>query len=228
MISQFSQCHRSVKYFSLSILCDNSSNGCEWTGELRSLDKHLTSCGFTILLCPNKYKKSNKLVHLLHKDMEKHTKDDCPKRQYECPHCQEPGEHWERTIKHLNECPMIEVPCPKRRCKVHIAHCNLIEHRRECQFEKVPCKYATIGCEEEVLRKDLEEHEEDSEQHLQLAINTIHQQQVTISEQENMLAHLRSKQMPMTYKFTSYEHHKAEFTAQHFTPALEDTRCASV
>jgi hypothetical protein len=76
---------------SLSILCDNSSNGCEWIGELCSLDKHLASCGFTLLPCPNKCLTSNKLVQLLRKDMERHTKEECPKRQYECPHCREAG-----------------------------------------------------------------------------------------------------------------------------------------
>ena len=155
------------------------------------------------------------MVYLLRKDVERHTKEDSPKRQYECPHCQEAGEYWERMTKHLNECPMMEVPCPKRRCKVHIARRSLTEHRRECQYEKVPCKYVTIGCKEEVLRKDLEEHEEDSEQHLQLAIDTVHQQQATIreqqttlQEQENLLAHLRSKEMPMLYNLTSYDRHK--------------------
>ena len=194
---------------SLIALCDNSSNGCEWTGELRSLDKHMTSCGFTLLPCPNRCLKSNRLLfQLLRKDLERHVKEECPKRQYECLHCQEAGEYWERMTTHLEECPMKEVPCPKRRCNVHIARRNLAEHRQECQFEMVPCKFATIGCEEEVMRKDLREHQEDSEQHLQLAIDTVYRQQAIIREQENKLARLQSKEMPMLYKLTCYEHHK--------------------
>ena len=77
----------------------------------------------------------------------------------------------------------------------------------------------------EALHKDLEEHEEDSE-HLQVAINTVHQQQVTIREQqstfgehENMLAHLQSKEMPMLYRFTRYDHHKTANDAV-YSPAF--------
>ena len=103
---------------------------------------------------------------------------------------------------------MIEVPCPNRKCQVRTAQHNLVKHRQECLFEIVPCKYASIGCEKEIERQDLKEHEEDTEQHLQLAVDTVHLQQATIREQESILAHLRSKEMPMTYKFTNYDHHK--------------------
>ena len=188
---------------SLVTRCDNTSNGCEWVGELRSLDKHLASCGFTLLLCPNKCLKGDSVVKLFRKDKEKHTKEECPRRQYECPHCQEAGEYQEMTTEHLDECPMIEVPCPKRRCTTSITRRDLTKHRKECMFEKVLCKYATIGCGEEVLRKDLAEHEGDSQCHLQLAIDTVHQLKIT---QENMLA--QSRVMPMTYKFIEYDHHK--------------------
>ena len=132
--------------------------------------------------------------------MEKHTKE-CPRRNHKCPHCQEAGEYRERMTKHLKECPKVEVPCPKRQCKTSIARCDLIKHRQECLFEKVPCKYTIIGCKKEVLRKDLVEHEGDTQQHLQLAVDTVQQQQ-------SMLAQLQSNQMPMKYKFTKYNDHK--------------------
>ena len=194
-------------------LCDNTSNSCEWIGELRSLDEHLASCGFTLLRCPNECYKGGrgrgnkcKEVQLLRKDMEKHTMEECPRRQYECPHCKEPGEYKERITTHLRECPMKKVPCPKRQCKINIVRRNLSKHRQECLFEEVPCKYAIIGCKEEVIRKDVGEHEGDSQQHLQLAIDTVRQQQITIRDQETIIA--LSREMPMKYKFTNYDHHK--------------------
>ena len=97
------------------------------------------------------------MVQLLRKDIGKRTKEECPRRQYECPHCKELGEYKERTTIHLEQCPMKEVPCPKRKCKTRIARCDLSKHRQECLFEKIPCKYAIIGCKEEVIRKDLGE-----------------------------------------------------------------------
>ena len=162
---------------------------------------------------------------MLRKDMEKHKKEECPRRQYECPHCKEAGEYKERTGVHLEECPKMKVPCPNYDCNEHnVVRCEISLHRQECMYEKVPCKYANIGCEEEVFRKDLKEHEDDSEQHLQLAIDTVRQQ-------ENLLAHLQSKlselvskvialeQVPLglkqltqtciKYMLTDFDHHKA-------------------
>ena len=158
------------------------------------------------------------MVQLLRKDIEKHTKDECPRRQYKCPRCHEAGEYKERTTTHIEECPMVEVPCPRCKCQVRLARRNLPDHRLECMFEKVPCKYATIGCKEEVLRKDLGEHEGDSQTHLQIAIDTVHQLQIT---QENMQA--RSRELPFTYKFTNYEYHKTTGTRL-YSPAFYTSR----
>jgi TNF receptor-associated factor 4 len=71
-------------------------------------------------------------------------------------------------------------------------------------FEKVPCKYSTIGCEEEVERKDLAEHEGDTQQHLQLAVDTVHQLQ-------GKVANLPSQhiQVPMKYIFTNYNQNRS-------------------
>jgi TNF receptor-associated factor 4 len=81
-------------------------------------------------------------------------------------------------------------------------------------FEKVPCKYSTIGCEEEVERKDLAEHEGDTQQHLQLAVDTVHQLQSNLAE-------LPSKhvQMPMKYILTNYDQHKMA-NDEIFSPAF--------
>ena len=109
---------------------------------------------------------------------------ECLRRQYDCPHCEEAGEYEERTTSHLDECPMIEVPCPKRECKESILRRNITEHLSECMFEDVCCKYANIGCKEKVIRRDLhqlEKHEGESQQHLQFAIDAIQQQQRAIS-----------------------------------------------
>ena len=143
------------------------------------------------------------VVQVLRKDLEKHTTKECPRRQYKCPHCQEAGEYRERTTKHLEECPMVEVPCPNSGCKTHLIRRDLSKHFKECMFEKVPCKYCTIGCTKVVARKDLKEHEKDSQHHLQLAVDTVHQLQSKVG---NM--HAQSREMPVLYKFTSFNQHK--------------------
>ena len=111
-------------------------------------------------------------------------------------------------MKHLETCPKKKIFCPKLGCNIRIARCDLSKHQKKCLFEIIPCKYAAIGCKTKVLRKDMAEHEGDTQQHLQLAIDTIYQQEVTIKEQESTLAHLRSREMPNKYKFTAYDHCK--------------------
>ena len=143
--------------------------------------------------------------------LEKHAREECPRRQYSCPHCQEVGEYQERTTTHLEECPMKEVPCPKRQCIRLIPRCDLSNHRLECPFEEVCCKYKIIGCKEKILRKDLEQHERDTQQHLQAAIDTVHQQQST-------LAQLQAKKALVTYKFTEYAHYKAAYDTVYSPP----------
>ena len=100
-----------------------------------------------------------------------------------------------------------------------LPRCDLPKHCEECLFEKVPCKYSIIGCDEVVECKDLEEYEEDTEQHLQLALNTVHQQQSIIrdiqeiTEQQQITIRemqAQSRKMPMTFKFTNFNQHKTD------------------
>ena len=158
---------------SLRVCCDNTTGGCEWVGELRSLEKHLSSCSFTPLPCPNECKDDGgKIVMVQRKDLRKH-KLKCPRRQYKCPHCKKAGEYQERTTTHLNTCPKVKVVCPNSDCGERVARCSLDAHCRDCPFEQVPCKYACLGCKGKFLRRDKVDHEDDTQQHLQMAIDTV-------------------------------------------------------
>ena len=176
---------------SLKTKCDNTSNGCEWIGELRSLDKHLLSCDFTLLPCPNQCKKDGEILKLLRNDIEKHTKEECPRRQYECPHCKETGEYQERITTHYEDCPNVKIPCPNIGCHKLAKRWEIPDHRKECKFELVPCKYVKIGCKNKVPRKDIRDHEGESQLHLQLAIDTVHRQDSDLKEMGDMLAQLK-------------------------------------
>ena len=133
----------------------------------------MTSCDYTLQPCHNECIKDEKNIQLLRKDLEKHVKQKCPRRQYECPHCKEPGEYQERTTTHLTVCPSVEVPCPNRGCRETMQCFKITLHRTECLFELLPCKYTNIGCMEKLVRKQIEAHENDTQQHLQLAIDTV-------------------------------------------------------
>ena len=80
------------------------------------------------------------------------------------------------------------------------------------------CKYAKIGCEEEPLRKDLEQHENDAILHLPLAIETVSKQQDEIDELREEVKAVKEEQKIMVmgdnlaadscvFKFPEYHQH---------------------
>ena len=158
----------------------------------------MTTCGFTLLPCPNECKDVNETVKLLRKDIEAHKKEVCPRRQYECPHCRESGEYQERTTTHLEECPKMKIPCPNCGCDEEIERCIIPQHCQECLFEKVPCNYADIGCKTNLPRKDMKEHQNDSQHHLQLAIDTV-------KKHEDKIAQLQSTPGSMKFRMTNFD-----------------------
>ena len=169
----------------LKVRCNNDENGCDWMGELRSLDNHLTTCEYALLPCTNKCTNNTNFddlfpdkMYVLRRDMDNHLKNTCPNRQYQCPHCKDTGRHCEMTTIHLRTCAKLKIPCPNAQCNTSVPRCKLSDHRAKCPLEKLPCKYIEIGCKEKPLRKDLQQHENDDTFHLHLAIETVNKQQM--------------------------------------------------
>ncbi len=149
-------------------MCSNLKNGCEWVGELGYLEEHLSTCDYILLPCDNECTENNEMLKVLQKDLNDHLANHCPRRQYQCPHCKEEGEHQERTTTHLDTCLQLEIACPNSKsCSGLIPRCDVSAHRStNCQYEPVPCKYAAVGCMETPLRKDIKKHESDNQLHL--------------------------------------------------------------
>ena len=203
----------------LKVKCNNDENGCGWKGELRSLDNHLTTCEYALLRCTNKCTDTMEFdlfaeeVYVLRRDMDNHLKNTCPNRQYQCPHCKDTGRYWEITTTHLVTCPKFKVPCPNVGCNDSVPCCELPSHQTKCLFEKVPCKYAEIGCEEKPLRKDLQQHENNDTFHLHLAIETVNRQQKEMKEMKEEqramkgdIVHIQSS--PCTFKMPKFNQQK--------------------
>ena len=162
--------------------------------ELWSLDNHLTTCGYTLLHCTNQCMENNNEVRILCQDLDHHLKNKCPNRQHQCPHCKATGRYCNITTIHLDTCQKLKIPCLNSECKALVLCCELADHRSKCPFEKVPCKYAGIGCKGELLRKDLEQHEKDDAiLHLHLAIETVSKQQEEINEQQEEIKKQQSE-----------------------------------
>ena len=176
---------------SLMVFC---SNLCGWKGKLGALGEHVSKdCENAQVTCPNdcsssRFERKNLRAHLSmcprrkvpcqlcgrkteHRQLAHHHRNKCPKREYSCPNCAESGCYDERTTTHLTVCPMVEIQCPK--CSCTIVRCEGTTHPQTCINERVPCKYYDIGCTEKPLRKNLQEHEKDTQFHLTKAIETV-------------------------------------------------------
>ena len=167
----------------------------------------MTVCDCALVLCPNECKNGKEIVKLLRRNVDVHKRNKCPRRQYECPHCRESGEYQERTTTHLEECPKIKILCPNDGCDEleGIERCEISQHRQKCFYEKVSCKYKNIGCKKKVVRKDLEKHQNNSQQHLQLAIDEVNQQKVTIKTLEDKMAQQFALSTPIKFKITDFD-----------------------
>ena len=196
---------------SLNVRCNNCSNSCEWTGELKELEIHIQSCDYVLLPCSNKCKTNGQIVKVLRKDLPDHLINKCPRRQYQCPHCEERGEYIERATSHLKTCPKVKVLCPNDECEVSIPRSELSTHRSTCDYEPVSCKYAEVGCEDRPLRKDLKIHEEDAQLHLQKTIECVlkHQKQIAV---------LTNKCTPFTFKVTKFRQKRGKCETIHSPP----------
>ena len=233
---------------SLKVMCRNSENGCGWVGELQSLDNHLTMCEYLLLRCTNKCMENTKVVKILRRDLDHHLKNKRSNHQYQCPHCKDTGRYCDISTTHLNTCPKVKVSCPNTHCKALVPHRDLANHRSQCQYEVVSFKYAEIGCKEELLRKDLKQHENDGALHFQLAIETITEQQKKINRQQEEISELqeemklvKEEQKMMSYNIMAgqvgqsgqcvfkmpeyYRHKSSKGTVLHSTLTLEVTRC---
>ncbi|XP_065901655.1 TNF receptor-associated factor 4-like [Dysidea avara] len=151
------QLDREVK--GLHVMCTNKEKGCEWQGELNDINNHLGNsdgCQFEDVKCSNECGKM-----LQRRYLTSHVETECPCRIVDCQYCHITGEHQfiEGEHKKWYKCPKIPLVCPNK-CDVEIfgSLADLKAHRKECPLEMIQCEYYNVGCEERMMRKDLEKH----------------------------------------------------------------------
>ena len=65
--------------------CSNAKRGCEWVGTVGTLEKHVATCGFTLVPCPKQCKDDNNEVKCFtRKEVDEHLQNDYLNREYEC------------------------------------------------------------------------------------------------------------------------------------------------
>ena len=189
----------------LNVKCNNKDDGCEWMGELRELETHLQSCDYAFVPCTNNCKDpsdSSKVKKVLASDMARHLAEECPRREYKCSLCSQTGE-FEQMADHKEKCPRVRVSCPNHPCRTKLLRCNVVAHLTSCKFEAVTCKFASVGCDERPLRKDLSEHEEDSQFHLQITTEKVLDLSKKVTE-------LTRKYTPVVLKFHNFQNKRNE------------------
>ena len=191
----------------LVVKCEKAREGCEWEGEIRSLDKHKSTCLHVPVPCPRECDVGS----VLRGDLQSHLQDYCSQRDYECPHCHEMGRYRERVTSHLQDCPMVLTECPNEGCEQMLCSSLILFHvAADCPLTVLQCRYSEAGCKVQLPRRDLEEHEHNNRLHLQIVTkhsaalkDQVDKLTTTITSLENKMEKLMTKQIILTPKDNS-------------------------
>ena len=151
------QIDREIKGF--HIYCTNKEKGCEWQGELNTINNHLGNsdgCPFEEVKCSNECGKMIEQRYLT-----SHVGTECPRREVNCQYCHDTGEHQFIEGQHKEECPKLPLPCPNK-CEVgSVPREDMEAHKKECPLEVIQCEYYSVGCKVRMTCKDQEKHNDE-------------------------------------------------------------------
>ena len=155
----------------------------------------MATCKFTLIHCPKRCKDhGNKVKQFMRKNLDKHLKKDCSNRDYSCEHCGEKGTYASIQV-HDETCTEKEVTCPEDGCSMKMQRKRIPAHiAKTCEYTVISCKYVNVGCKKQLKRKDMAAHEQDSDVHLHLALETI-----------NTLQNQCEYRQPIKFKLTDFE-----------------------
>jgi len=146
--------------------------GCDWSGELDSLDSHLDpaldNCQFVDVSCSLKC-----LQPVPRNRMEHHVREECTKREFICKHCSFSSTYEHVVNVHLPVCKYMPLQCPNR-CGVTCEREDMEDHVRICRLEEMPCEFSSAGCTESFTREDYSDHcAQNVQKHLSLTATAI-------------------------------------------------------
>ena len=145
------------------VRCSHKNDGCQWTGQLGELDKHLnenpklgeqlSGCNFTEIECQH-------CSHLFQRRyISAHETAECPQRPFTCNYCSDyESTHEDVVTNHWLQCPLRPVSCPNK-CGDNPKRQNLEDHvNKDCPLTVVNCDFHYAGCEVQLPRKDMPAH----------------------------------------------------------------------
>ena len=200
--------------YSFRVRCVHQKSGCEWTGELRELDRHLNlnpelgkllnGCDFAPVAC----------THCREYFQRRHVhphESECPQRAFSCDHCKHYGSVYEDVVNnHWPVCKCYPVPCPNE-CGMSPERQNVETHvNTVCPLTVVNCDFHYAGCEVQLVRKDMPTHLAES---LATHISLLTTQTQTLADedgQDNLLPHLSSLVLHNLIQLTSEQKESLE------------------
>ena len=206
--------------YEFRVLCSHKTEGCEWSGELSQLEKHLNEypklheqlngCQFTEVECHH-------CCDLLQRRyVTGHQIEECIRRPFSCDYCGNYGADFEDvTTKHWPVCGFRPVPCPNE-CGVYPERQNLEHHvSKDCPLTVVNCDFHYASCEVQLPRKDMPAHlAENLVAHTTKLVTSM---QEKIQEKDEQIAALRNalteKELEISQLRTKHESEIAQLKA---------------
>ena len=175
---------------SLKVRCPHKAEGCEWQGELGSLEKHLSAkssageCRYMDVDCP--YACGERVQGL---SLEEHKSQRCPLRPFTCQYCNYEALHQEITKEHWPVCENYPLPCPNECGEEEIQRQHLKGHLEQtCPLEEIKCDFSYAGCGAQLQRRLMSAHvKEGTEAHLFLLARKVPELEDKIKQQGEMI-----------------------------------------
>ena len=177
----------------LEIRCTKQKVGCQWVGELSSLQAHLSSdegCEYADVQCSNKCG-----AMIMRRELEAHLAQQCPLRKIKCQYCNHKDTYLAITTQHCNECPYYPLPCPNKCGMTAIRRVAMANHRNRCELEPVKCLFHEAGCTVQILRKEFDVHMSENQQHhLLVLLGAFQETKRELSESQRQLGECQKQQ----------------------------------
>ena len=137
------------KVLSLKVRCPHRAEGCEWQGELRSLEQHLNTnsseeggCKYVGVDCPYACGEC-----VQRRNLEEHKSQHCPMRPFSCQHCSHTATFQAVTEEHWPVCEKYPLQCPNECGEEEMERKCLKEHLEQtCLLEVIQCEFSYAGC----------------------------------------------------------------------------------
>ena len=212
-------CLRSFEYWYLEYahnkMCNKfplpCPNNCGILDILREdVGKHRKICVLENVQCTNECGKE-----MERQNLSDHLQNECPRRLHYCQYCNIEGEHQFITGDHMTVCDKFPLTCPNQ-CDIGIVcRGDMDQHRKTCSLETVDCEYCRVGCKAKMLRKNLEEHNEDNmKEHLLLTTKKLNKTEDELRERVHTLE-LAMQQIINSTAMQQFENDQVSFWFSH-------------